>query len=505
MKNLLRILTDKIVVVGLVMLVQVSLILYFAMDFIFSYNLVYMFMILLSILLLIVVINRNDNPSYALAWAIVILAAPPFGAVIYLLFGGRQTPKKLRERITESFNDDDLVQDETIMTVLKTWNPNVSKQVQYIYNNAHFPIFKNRHAEYLKSGELKFKRMLEEIEKAKNYIFLEYFIIRDGYMWQTLLALLEKKIVEGVDVRLIYDDWGCAPFRELNEQCVRAGIKTVVFNPLVPRLAIQMNNRSHRKACIVDGRVGIVGGINLADEYINKIERFGHWKDTAVLFEGEAVHSLTLMFLQFYQYYTGIQENPDDFRYVFDDKALFDGYIQPFADAPTDDVDVGIESHLNIISNAKRYVYIQTPYLIIGYELLQALRIAALSGVDVRLILPHIPDKKVVNQVTKSNYESLLESGVRIYEYEPGFVHSKTIVADDEVCMVGTTNMDFRSYYMHFESTVLFVDNDVVMDCYQDVMETFECSIEITYHDVLQIPSALRLFRGFVRIFSGLL
>ena len=347
--------------------------------------------------------------------------------------------------------------------------------------------------------------MLDEIEKAEKFIFLEYFIIKDGYMWQTLLKTLKERIDNGVLVRLIYDDWGCSQFEELEEQCKAAGIEAIAFNPIVPRLAIQMNNRSHRKACIVDGRVGIVGGLNIADEYINRIERFGHWKDTAVLFEGEAVHSLTLMFLQFYRYYSKNEENPEIYRYHFPKNFKPDGFIQPFADAPTDNVDVSIESHINMISNAKHYVYIQTPYLIIGYEMIQALRIAALSGVDVRIIVPHIPDKKIVNQITKSNYEALIRAGVRIFEYEPGFVHSKTIVADDRVCMVGTTNMDFRSYYMHFESSVLFAYNDVVKACYDDAIATFDKSIEITLEDVLKTPYILRLLRGMVRIFSGLL
>ena len=265
-----------------------------------------------------------------------------------------------------------------------------------------------------------------------------------------------------------------------------------------------MNNRSHRKSCIIDGRVGIVGGMNIADEYINRIERFGYWKDTAVLFEGEAVHSLTLMFLQFYRYYTDVKEDPEKFKFDFEGE-YEKGYVQAFADAPTDDTDVGLESHLNIINNAKEYVYIQTTYLIVGYEMIKALTLAAQSGVDVRLILPGIPDKKIVNQVTKSNYEVLIKNGVKVYEFTPGFVHSKTIVADDNVCIVGTTNMDFRSYYIHYETSVLFVDHDVVMDCKRDAEKTFSVSEEISLEKVMQTPYLLRLLRGFVKIFSGLL
>lgn len=505
MKKILKYLTSKVFVVAAAICIQLYIVLYLWNTMLNTFRYLYLFMMILSLFLVIWVVNRDENPSYALAWSIVILIFPPFGAIIYLLVGGRKVPKKLREQITDSFKEEDLEQDLDIMATLQAYDLSTHKQAQHIYNNSKFPLYRNRHAEYLESGEKKFERMLEEIEKAERFIFLEYFIIKDGYMWQTLRTLLEMKIHEGVDVRLIYDDWGCSGFPELKEQCDKSGIEAIAFNPIVPRLAIQMNNRSHRKACIIDGRVGIVGGLNIADEYINRIERFGHWKDTAVLFEGEAVHSLTLMFLQFYRYYSGKKEDSEQFKYAFDNFSGEEGYIQPFADAPTDNVDVGIESHLNLISNAKKYVYIQTPYLIIGYEMIQALRVSALSGVDVRIIVPHIPDKKMVNQVTKSNYEALLKSGVRIYEYEPGFVHSKTIVADDRVCMVGTTNMDFRSYYMHFESSVLFAYNNVVTECYEDAMNTFDKSIEITLEDVLKTPYLLRVLRGFMKIFSGLL
>lgn len=464
----------------------------------------YVLMMLLSTLLVVFVVNRDENPSYSLAWSIVILVFPPLGAVVYLLIGGRKAPELLREKISHTFGEDNLIQDEKIIDELKAYDKNLKKQTQYIFNGSDYPLYRNKASRYLKSGEEKFKVMLEEIKKAKKFIFLEYFIIKDGYMWRTLRDALKEKIDEGVDVRLIYDDWGCSSFTTLQKECDDTGIEAIVFNPIVPRLAIQMNNRSHRKACIIDGRIGIVGGLNIADEYINKIERFGHWKDTAVVFEGEAVHSLTSMFLQFYQYYTNTKEDPEDYRYHFEDTKT-SGYIQPFADAPTDDYDLGLASHLNLINNATEYVYIQTPYLIVGYEMIQALKNAATSGVDVRIILPHIPDKKLVNQVTKSNYESLIKGGVKVYEYTPGFVHSKTMVADDVICTVGTTNMDFRSYYMHFESTIVFVDNDVVMDCKQDALDTFKVSKLMTLEDVYKTPYLMRLVRGFINIFSGLL
>lgn len=504
MKLVKRIMTNKILVALIAVIIQFFLIIYFAQTIISKYPFVYVILMIFSTILVIWIVNLDENPSYALAWTIVIMVLPPFGAVVYLLFGGRKTPKKLSEQISESFDGSVLFQDTSIMEDLDTRDQATKKQAQHILNNSGFPIYYNRRSEYLATGELKFERMLEEISKAKKFILLEYFIIKDGYMWRTLRDALKVKIDEGVIVRLIYDDWGCATFEDLQQQCDEVGIEAYRFNPIKPRLAIQMNNRSHRKACIVDGRVAIVGGLNIADEYINKIERFGHWKDTAVVFEGEVVHSFTLMFLQFYRYYAKKKENPEYFKYDFGD-TYDEGFIQGFADAPTDNVDVSIESHINMISNAKHYVYIQTPYLIVGYEMIQALRIAALSGVDVRIIVPGIPDKWMVNQISKSNYEALIRAGVRIYEYSPGFVHSKTIVADDRVAMIGTTNMDFRSYYMHFESSVMFAYNQVVLDCRDDHLATFEISQEIFLEDILKTPYILRLIRGMVRIFSGLL
>lgn len=505
MKKLLRILTNKLFAVGIFLIVEFVLVFTLAYNLSINYALVHSILVFLSFLLLLHVNSKNDNPYYRLAWTIVILVIPPFGAVMYLIFGGKKVPKALRERLGDVYPEEEFLQESDVVKQLVDEGSNWTRLVRYIRHSSHFPVYENTRSEYLESGEKKFKRMKEEMRKAEKFIFLEYFIIKDGKMWQETLEILSEKVKEGVDVRLTYDDWGTTTFPELKKQCDQAGIKIVVFNPLVARLAIQMNNRNHRKIMVVDGRVGIVGGLNLADEYINIGSKYGHWKDTAVLIEGDAVHSLTLMFLQFYSYYSGLEEDASDFIYEFDNLVPDEGYVMPFSDAPTDDYDVGVDAHLSMISNARKYVYIQTPYLIVGYEIIQALTLAAESGVDVRIIVPHIPDKKIVNQVTKSNYEVLVKSGVKIYEYKPGFVHSKTLVADDEACIVGTTNMDFRSYYLHFECSILFLGGPVIQDAYQDVMDTIDVSIEITGEDVDNVPIALRIFRSMIKIFSGLM
>lgn len=505
MKKILNILTNKVIVIAVVIVIELVVVLYFARELIFTYNFIYSLMMVLSLLLVIWVVNKNDNPSYTVAWAIVILLFPPLGAILYLLFGGRKVPKELRVKISESFEGFELSQDSTVLKELEEFDDAAHKQVKYIYNTSHYPAFKAYRTEYLESGERTLEAMLEEIKKAEKFIFLEYFIIRDGVMFRTLLEALEEKVKEGVDVRLIYDDAGSISFSSLKKTCEEAGIKVVVFNPFKPKLAIVMNNRSHRKACIVDGRVGIVGGVNIADEYINVNHRYNHWKDTSILFEGEAVHSLTLMFLQFYRYYTKTDENPEQFRYQFDPKDEKEGFIQAFSDTPTCDDDVTLDSHLNIITNAKRYVYMQTPYLVIGYEMIKALTMAAASGVDVRIVVPGTSDTMIADQVTKANCHVLARGGVKIYSYTPGFVHSKIMVSDDKICMVGTTNMDFRSYYLHYEANIVVINDTAVEACLKDHLDTFEKSRLVTLEEMEKTPYLLRLFRGVIRIFSGLL
>ena len=506
MNSLKRILTNKIFIGGIVILLQFVLLFKVISDLSGNYGFVYYFLSLVSAVMMLLVSNSNVNPTYRLAWIVIIMIVPPFGAVVYLLFGGKQVPKRLRGNIGEAYPVDTPVfilnDQEKLMETMPKW----AGLINYIENTSNFPLYEHTKSTYLDSGEAKFKMMLKDIEEATVFVFLEYFIIKEGVLWDTLFALLKRKVEEGVLVRLIYDDWGCAKFTDLKKQCESIGVEAVAFNPLVPLMAVQMNNRNHRKICVIDERIGYVGGMNIADEYINIGSKYGHWKDTAVRIEGDAVHSLTLMFLQFYAYYSG---NKEPFEtYCIDHPVSGEnlGYVIPFSDSPTDKHDLGLNVHMGMITTARKYIYIQTPYLIIGYELVEALSMAARSGVDVRIVVPHIPDKVIVYQVTKSNYEALLEAGVRIFEYEPGFVHSKTFVVDDEVCTVGTTNMDYRSYYLHFECSIMFLYNDTVAECKKDVLDTInnKC-IEISLEMAKKTPVPVKLFRTAAAMFSGLM
>lgn len=440
---------------------------------------------LLSLMMVLWVVNKKINPSYKLAWTILILAVPVFGVIIYLLFGQSRVAKKMMleaeaaARQTSGY----LQEKEETRQALEMTDKAASSQSAYIRDYAGFPLYQHTASKYYSVGDEMFVDMLEELKKAEHFIFLEYFIIHEGRMWNEILAVLEEKAQQGVDVRLIYDDMGCVttlPHRYYKKLQAK-GIKCAAFNPIRPILNIVLNNRDHRKIMVIDGHTGFTGGINLADEYINETVRFGHWKDTGIRLQGEGVWNLTIMFLQMWSVITRTKTRiPAYDPYVYHTKQFeSDGFVQPYGDTPLDDEVVGENVYLNMIHQAKRYLYIATPYLIIDNEMMTALCLAAKKGVDVRIITPGIPDKKLVFLLTQSYYEQLLEAGVRIYEYTPGFIHAKNFVCDDESAVVGTINLDYRSLYLHFECAVWLYQCSAVGQIKQDMLNTFEVSREI--------------------------
>jgi cardiolipin synthase len=328
-------------------------------------------------------------------------------------------------------------------------------------------------------------------------------------MWQSILQILEEKAALGLDVRLIYDDFGCASTmpKEFQMSLRRRGIRCEVFNPLIPVTSVLLNNRDHRKITVVDGYIGFTGGVNLADEYINRLERFGHWKDTGVMMRGEAVWSLTVMFLQMWS--TLARETIDYRKFRphewHEHPFEHDGYVQPYGDTPLDHETVGENVYLNIINRAKEYVYIFTPYLIVDNEMITALCLAAKSGIDVRIVTPGIPDKKLVFLLTQSYYDRLIESGVRIFEYMPGFIHAKSFVCDDKIATVGTINMDYRSLYLHFECGVWMYESRAVMQLKQDALNTFSLCHEITLEECEQKKKRTLIWQSVLRLFAPLL
>ena len=380
-------------------------------------------------------------------------------------------------------------------------------QIRYLERYASCPAYTNTRTEYFPVGDLAFVRMLEELEKAERYIFLEYFILQEGECWNAILDILERKAAAGVEVRLIYDDFGCMftlP-RTYNDQMAARGIQCRVFNRLVPVLTLRMNNRDHRKLCIIDGKVGFTGGMNLADEYINRRVRFGHWKDSAILLRGEAVWSMTVMFLSMWDYCSGWEEDFDLFRPESMPRLPGSGWVQPYTDTPLDHEKVGQAVYLNMISRARDYIYITTPYLIVDVATNTALCNAAKAGVDVRIITPHIPDKRSVFEVTKAHYPPLLEAGVKIYEYTPGFIHAKQCVCDGETAVVGTINLDYRSLYLHFENGVFLYDCEAIKDIRADFDGLFPVCQEVTEEYRSGRSAVLRIGQCILRLAAPLL
>lgn len=467
------------------------------------------FLTLASIIALFVVINSKQNPAYKLAWAVPLLLVPVLGGLMFVLFGTKQPSKKLRKKLHDSWEklEPYVGGDDTVMEELRAESGTVYGQSAYLRDYASSPVWKNTQTTYFKSGEENFPYIIEELKKAKHFIFMEYFIIAEGRMWDTILRILKEKAQEGVDVRLLYDDVGCLRLLppDYYEDIRSYGIKCEVFNPFVPFVSVVMNNRDHRKILVIDGDVGFTGGINLADEYINEKKRFGYWKDTGIMLKGDAVWNLTVMFLHMWNALAPTDESFDAFRpgTYSDIRYETDGYVQPYSDSPLDYENVGETVYMNIINTARDYVYIFTPYLIIDSEMTAALCLAAKRGVDVRIVTPHIPDKKYAFMLTQSYYEQLMEGGVKIYEYEPGFIHAKCFVSDDVVATVGTINLDYRSLYLHFECGVYLYRTSSVMAVKQDALETIEKSIPVT-EDMLKSGIHKVLLQAFLKLFAPL-
>ena len=509
MKKILRFITQRVVITALLIVLQALLLFGFIwkLDNYFVYF--YAGSVLLSLLITLGIINSKSNPAYKIAWLIPILLFPVFGGLIYLLFGSDRTGRYLRKKLQGIGTEmDNVIGEAHRRSGAEQLPPDAANQSRYISHCAYCPPYQNTTTEYLPLGEVKFERMVEELKKAKHYIFLEYFIIQEGKMWNTILDILRQKAAEGVDVRVIYDDMGCIMILPTgyDRTLEQMGIKCRIFNPFVPILSSRFNTRDHRKICVIDGNVGFTGGINLADEYINAYEKHGHWKDTSILLKGEAVFNLTVMFLSMWDYLDGTTGKTDYSRYyptVWDENAK--GYVQPFADNPLDDEAVGETVYLNLINKAKRYVYITTPYLILSSELFTALTSAAKCGVDVRIITPHVPDKWYVHAVSRSHYQPLIEAGVKIYEYTPGFIHAKTFVVDDDYAVVGTINLDYRSLYLHFECAVWMYQTPSVAQVRDDFFKTQQISQEITLEECRSLSFPRRLGRSVLRVFAPLM
>ncbi len=505
MKKLFNLIFSRMFIFGMLILFQVVLLVLLLVFISDNFSNIYLILSLLSFVVAVYIIVKKGNPMYKIAWLFPVLLIPVLGGAIYLLFGQNRIDKKLRARLNFLIDKSDglIGTDEDIVSELKEQSLTAYRNVKYLSNVCKLPVWKNTEATFLTPGERKHIFLVDELKKAKRFIFLEYFIIEKGVMWDSILAVLIEKVKEGVDVRVLYDDLGCISTLPPHYNTVLEGygIKTKVFNPFKPSLDMFMNNRDHRKIAVIDGNVGFTGGINLADEYINEYAKHGYWKDASVMLKGDAVFNLTIIFLRLW----GIDDadaNEDIYQYRPTLSVKSDGYIMPFDDSPLDSEQVGESAYMNLINTAKDYIYITTPYLIIDNEMMVSLKLAAASGVLVYIVTPFFADKWFVHEVTRSTYNELIEAGVKIYEYTPGFIHSKTIVCDDRFAMVGTTNFDYRSFYLHFECGCFIYNSPAVMQVkydYEDILAK-STRMDISY------PSAFkRLVRTILKVFSPLM
>ncbi len=512
MKKIKKLLLGRTTIVALAILIQLLWILSFLNGFIVKYSYVNTVIELVAILVVLVIVNKRSNPSYKIVWTFVILFIPIVGLLIYFIFGRSELTRRTRKRM-EVINDEmekELPNGTQYMEELRKKDKNIYNQVKYISDWVSFPVYRNTTTKYYRVGEEMFPDILEALRSAQHFIFMEYFIVEEGVMFNQILDILKEKAAQGVEIRFIYDDFGSVTTLPANYYKIMQsyGIQCVKFNPLYPVMSVIMNNRDHRKILVVDGKIGFTGGINLADEYINEVERFGYWKDTGLRLMGDAVWSFTVMFLEMWSYITkSSKEDITKFRPQTYQTEEFcdDGYVQPYDDSPLDHETAGENIYMNIISRAKDYVYIFTPYLIPDHEMIKCIQNSAKSGVDVRIIMPGIPDKRVVYWMGQSYYEELLECGVKIYQYKPGFVHAKCFVCDDEIATVGSINMDYRSLYLHFECGVWMYQSTAVTQVKEDIMDTLKDCEEITMEFCRKRPAVIRTLLGVLKIFAPLL
>lgn len=439
---------------------------------------------LIESILILYIVYKPINPAYKIIWIILILSVPVLGCVLYFFTGIVRIPKKLRKIMEDIFEKTGryIKADDGVYNKVKKESLTAYKQANYLLNTSSYPLYENDDIEYLSLGEFYYERMLDDIKRAKRYIFIEYFIVSKGKMWDELLEVLLKKAKEGVKIYISTDQFGSffklpKEFKNLNK------IKNIyinIFNPITPVISAHLNYRDHRKITVVDGVVAYTGGINIGDEYINLDNKLGHWKDFGVRLTGRAVNSFVVMFIRLWNCGKNKIIIND---WWFSDKKINSngkGYVLPYADGPHNNHNPAENTYMNIIQAAKDYVYITTPYLIIDNEVKQSLINAAKSGVDVRIVIPHIPDKKLVYACSRSFYNQLLLAGVKIYEYTPGFMHGKMCISDDRVATVGSVNFDFRSLYLHYECGVWMYNIGAINDMKEDFLKVVSVSEKIS-------------------------
>lgn len=464
-----------------------------------------------TFVMVICLLNSRVNPAAKITWLIVIMLLPVFGVLLFLYtqsdIGHRALKKRMNRIITDS--KEDIVQQADVMERLTAQDSGVASLAHYMARSGCHPVYDKTAVTYFPLGEDKFEEMLKQLEAAKHFIFMEYFIVDEGLMWGRILEILARKAAEGVEVRVMYD--GACEFallpHDYPKRLKALGIRCKVFAPVTPFISTHYNYRDHRKILVIDGHTAFNGGVNLADEYINQKVKFGHWKDTAVMLKGEAVKSFTLMFLQMWS----VDEKEEDVsRYLSAVSPALparaaNGYVIPYGDCPLDDDRLGERVYMDMLNRSREYVHIMTPYLILDGEMETALKFAAERGVEVILLLPGIPDKAIPYALAKTHYASLLRSGVKLYEYTPGFVHAKAFISDTREAVVGTINLDYRSLYHHFECATYLYGTDCITDMEADFQATLKKCRQVSMETVRKEKAGMKLTGCLMKAFAPLM
>ena len=431
------------------------------------------------VIFLLIIFNRDESASYKLPWAVIILLVPFAGIVLLLMFGKPGLSRKAHRRFKKANRERTsyLTQSEEVKKSLEMQDLDGLGISNYLNVTAKMPVYANTDSEFLSSGERFFERLKADIKSAKEYVFLEFFIVSDGQIWQEIFEILQEKAKEGVKIHILYDDFGSVKKvpENISKICEKAGIKCFAFNPVYPIISVVHNNRDHRKIAVIDGQIAYTGGVNLADEYANVITLFGHWKDCGIRITGDAVDGFVAMFIENYNFASDkiirVKEHLREHESI-----SASGFVQPFGDGPrpVDEDYIGQTLYLSIINSAKKYLYIASPYFIVDTSILEAIETASKRGVDVKILTPHIPDKKSVFIMTRSSYARLIKAGVKIYEYEPGFIHSKTVLCDDRLGVVGTINFDYRSFVHNYECGAMLYGTQSILHIKRDYLQTIE-------------------------------
>lgn len=507
LKRRMKYIPTRYIVAGLISLFMVLAVIGCVLQLCYHVPYFYCVALVTQVFCVVRIIASDDNPDYKIPWILCVVTLPIIGFMLYFLFYSRKLKKRFIKRLRTLRNQGYKKENNDLLLDLEKKDANAANIARMLCSISDSHLFTNTKQEYFPTGETMYNRLLQDLRSAEKFIYMEYFIIKDGKFWQSILEILKEKAVNGVEIKVLYDDIGC--MRTLPgyyyKSLKKYGIDAVPFSRLKGSADNEFNNRSHRKITVIDGKIGYTGGVNIGDEYINEVQKFGYWKDTAIRIEGEAVWKLTKLFL--IDYGINVKYIPTLRDDLYPELSLSEcGYIVPFGDGPFPIYNRRVSKSViqNMITGATRYAWMTSPYLIIDNDLCTDIENAALKGVDVRIVVPHIPDKKIVFGMTKSFYYRLMSAGVKIYEYEPGFIHAKNYLVDDKQAIIGTMNLDYRSFVHNFENGIWMYGCNSIVNIKKDMEDILNKSIEIS-DDMLKTNYLQKIIRAIVRIFAPLL